>query len=131
MCSPSGLQENASLLLASLLPAWSSGTQTPVWHYTLENRLTYILTEGRAQKSVGQNATTGDAAPSQPRPTGFWQRQPNLKVTLCGNLGFAKAYLKRRKRYAADLERAFTSLILTENLYLKDTKKLTDETLKN
>lgn len=36
--SPSYPQENASLLLASLVPAGSSGTQTPVWHYTLEDK---------------------------------------------------------------------------------------------
>lgn len=65
LCSPWWRQGNASLLLASLLLAWSSETQTPVWHYTLEDRFTYVLREGRAQKPVGQNASPGDATPTQ------------------------------------------------------------------
>lgn len=65
--SPSYPQENASLLWASLLPAWLSGKQTPVWHYTLEDKwFRYILTEHQTWNWWDRMPPSGKAAPTQP-----------------------------------------------------------------
>lgn len=67
LCSPLYPQENASLLWASVLPAWLSGKQTPVWRYILEDKwLRYILTEHRRRNWWERTPPPGKAAPTQP-----------------------------------------------------------------